>query len=50
MKLYLCTFRVDIHKYMGRTIKGEKNFCLVWANDEDEAQVKLETALGTGLV
>ena len=47
MKLYLCTFRVDTHHYMGRTVKGEKDFRLVWAHDEDEAQVKLERALGT---
>ena len=32
---------------MGRTVKGEKDFRLVWAHDEDEAQVKLERALGT---
>lgn len=50
MKLYLCTFRVDTHYYMGRTVKGEKDFRLVYANDEDEAQVKLERELGTGLV
>lgn len=47
MKLYLCTFRVDTHHYMGRTVKGEKDFRLVWAHDEDEAQVKLARALGT---
>lgn len=47
MKLYICTFRVDTHKYMGRIIKGDKDFRLVYANDEDEARVKLERALGT---
>lgn len=29
MKLYLCTFRVDTHHYMGRTEKGEKDLRLV---------------------
>ena len=47
MKLYLCTFRVDHYHYMGRTEKGEKDFRLVYANDEDEAQMRLERALGT---
>ncbi len=47
MKLYLCMFRVDHHPYMGRTRKGEKDFRLVYAHDEDEAQVKLERSLGT---
>ena len=42
MKLYLCTFRVDHTRYMGSTKKGDKDFRLVYANDEDEAQVKLE--------
>lgn len=47
MKLYICTFCVDHTPYMGRTKKGEKDFRLVYAHDEDEAQVKLERALGT---
>ena len=47
MKLYLCTFRVDHHPYMGRTKRGEKDFRLVYAHDEDEAQTKLESSLGT---
>ena len=42
MKLLLCTFRVDHTPYMGRTKKGEKDFRLVWASDEDEARDKLE--------
>jgi hypothetical protein len=45
MKLFLCTFKLDYTPYMGRTRKGEKDFRLVWANDEDEAQVKLEREL-----
>lgn len=47
MKLYLCTFRLDHTPYMGRTKRGEKDFRLVYAHDEHEAQVKLERALGT---
>lgn len=47
MKLFLCTFRVDHTPYMGRTTRGEKDFRLVFAHDEDEAQVKLERHLGT---
>lgn len=47
MKLYLCTFRLDHNPYMGNTRKGEKDLRLVYAQDEDEAQVKLEIALGT---
>lgn len=47
MNLYLCTFRVDCTPYMGSTHRGEKDFRLVYADDEDEAQVKLERALGT---
>lgn len=47
MKLYLCTFRVDKHYYMGRTRRGEKDFRLVYARDWDEAQAKLERELGT---
>lgn len=35
MKLYLCTFRVDINRYMGSTQKGEKDFRLVWADHPD---------------
>lgn len=46
MKLYLCTFRIDHTPYMGRW-KGEKDYRLVWAGDEDEAQFKLEQHLGT---
>lgn len=41
MKLYLCTFRIDHTPYMGRTKKGEKDFRLVYAKDEDEARRKL---------
>ncbi len=47
MKLYICTFRVDNHRYMSRTEKGNTEYRLVYAHDEDEAQVKLERALGT---
>ena len=47
MKLYLCTFHVDCTPYMGRTKKGEKDFRLVYALDEDDAQTKLERELGT---
>lgn len=46
MKLYLCTFKLDYTPYMGRTQKGETDYRLVYAHDEDGAQVKLERALG----
>lgn len=45
MKLYLCTFRVD-HAYMGLTERGEMDWRLVWANNEDEAHQKLASNLG----
>lgn len=45
MKLYLCTFRVDVHKYMGSTVKGKKDYRLVYAENEDEAEAKLEKAV-----
>lgn len=41
MKLYLCTFKVDYTPYMGRTRKGEKDFRLVWAEDQQQAEEKL---------
>lgn len=47
MKLFLCTFRIDHIPYMGRTRRGETDFRLVYAQDEDEAQTKLERNLGT---
>ena len=47
MKLYLCKFCMDYTPYMGREQRGEPDMRLVWAHDEDEAQVKLERALGT---
>lgn len=45
MKLYVCTFKLDHTPYMGRTRKGTTDFRLVWAHDEDEAQIKLEAVL-----
>jgi hypothetical protein len=41
MKLYLCTFRVDVTRYMGRTTEGEKDFRLVYAHHPVEAHDKL---------
>lgn len=45
MKLFLITYRLDIAKYMGKTIKGEKDYHLVWAETMEEANAKLEREL-----
>lgn len=45
MKLYLITYRLYIAKYMGKTIKGDKDYHIVWAETMEEANAKLEREL-----